>query len=54
MRTLVTILPCLSMGGAEHMAYELIRNVDSNKYRHVVVCYGQKMNTPLEIQMEKI
>ena len=40
------------MGGAEHMVYELIKNLDRNQYAIKILCYGGKKNTPLEKQME--
>lgn len=50
----LTILPALSMGGAEHMAYELIKNMDKNEFKTKVICYGSKKNTPLEEKIEKV
>ena len=52
MINLLIILPGLGMGGAEHMVYELIKNLDHNLYATKVLCYGGKKNTPLEKQME--
>ena len=54
MRKILTILPSLSMGGAEHMAYELIKNLDFLGYVSKVICYGPKRDTDLEKKMEAI
>ena len=54
MTKLLTILPGLSMGGAEHMAFELIKNLDRTEYQNYVLCYGEKRHTPLEDDMEQI
>ena len=51
---LLTILVGLAMGGAEHMAFELIRSIDKNEYEPIVLCTGLKLNTPLEKDMEEI
>ena len=51
---LLTILVGLAMGGAEHMAYELIRSIDRSTFEPIVLCTGIKLNTPLEAEMEKI
>ena len=50
----LTILPSLSMGGAENMAYELIKNLDQTKYEPTVICYGPKRGTVLERKMERV
>lgn len=51
---LLTIINSLSMGGAEHMAYELIKQLDRSQFDPYVLCYDNKYNTPLEQAMEKI
>ena len=54
MKRILTIIPGLGMGGAEHMAYELIQNLDKNKYTSIVLCYGTKKDTSLEKKMEAL
>jgi glycosyltransferase involved in cell wall biosynthesis len=54
MKNILTILPSLSMGGAEHMAYELIKNLDTDQYSSEVICYGPRKGTILEKQMEAV
>lgn len=54
MKKILTIVPSLNMGGAEHMAYELIKNLDLSQYEPAVICYGPKRNTPLETKMETV
>lgn len=51
---LVTVLNGLGMGGAEHVAYEIIKNLDYDKYEPHVICYGERLNTPLENDMDAI
>lgn len=51
---LLTILGGLSEGGAQHMAYELIRSLDKSKYECVVLCSGRKVNSALEKKLEKV
>ena len=50
----LTVIGCLSMGGAEHMAYELIKNLDRNNFSPKLLCYGGRQNNALENSAEKI
>lgn len=54
MKTVLTILPALPVGGAENMVYELIKNYDVRRFKAIVLCYGEKTNSYLEKQIENI
>ena len=47
----LTLLNGLGIGGAEHMAYELVKNLDHKKFESPVFCYGSRVGTPLENEM---
>lgn len=51
---LTVILDCFSIGGAEHMVYELLKNIDTDHFDVSVLCYMCKQNTPLEQQVESL
>jgi glycosyltransferase involved in cell wall biosynthesis len=36
------------------MVYELVKNLDNDRYEPYVICYGKKLNTYLEDSMEKV
>ncbi len=50
----LTLLNGLGMGGAEHMAYELVKNLDHDKVESPVFCYGSRGGTPLENEMSEV
>jgi len=50
----LTILNALSMGGAERMAFELIKNLDHDEFETPVLCYGGRLGTPLEDDMARV
>ena len=50
----LTLLNGLGMGGAEHMAYELVKNLNREITDAPVFCYGQKLGTPLEDEMSSV
>lgn len=50
----LTLLNGLGMGGAEHMAYELVKNLDSKNVESPVFCYGSRVGTPLETEMSEV
>lgn len=50
----LTLLNGLGMGGAEHMVYELVKNLDHKKVESPVFCYGSKAGTPLEVEMSLV
>ena len=50
----LTLLNGLGMGGAEHMAYELVKNLNREIIEAPVFCYGQKVGTPLEEEMSSV
>lgn len=50
----LTVIGGLSMGGAEHMAYELIKNLDRNSFSPKLFCYGERQNNSLENSVEKV
>ena len=54
MKTVLTILPALPVGGAENMVYELIKNYDVRRFKAIVLCYGEKTNSYLEKEIENI
>lgn len=51
---MVIIIKSLCIGGAEHMVYELVKNLDNKRYEPYVLCYGKKLNTCLEDSMERV
>jgi glycosyltransferase involved in cell wall biosynthesis len=51
---LLIIIGSLPMGGAEHMIYELVKNIKKEKVDVEVLCYGKKLGTFLEKKMEFI
>lgn len=51
---LVFIIGCLAMGGAEHMVYELVNNIDKEKFEITVLCTFKKKDTPLERMVEDV
>lgn len=54
MKKRVTILlPTFSTGGAEHMVYELAKNIDANQFEVSILCYMGKQDTPLTRMMEE-
>lgn len=53
-KRLTVILDCFSIGGAEHMVYELLKNIDTASFDVSVLCYMCKRNTALEQQMETL
>lgn len=54
MKSVLTILPSLTVGGAENIVCQLIENYDTNRYIGTVLCYGEKTNSYLENKLEKI
>lgn len=50
---LTTLLDAFTMGGAEHMIYEHIKNIDTQHFDLNVLCYMQKQNTLLAERVEK-
>lgn len=54
MKKILIILGALSMGGGEHMVYELVDNIDKKRFDVTVMCYIGKLGTPLEKEMERI
>ena len=50
----LTLLNGLGMGGAEHMAYELVKNLDYKKVDKPVYCYGTRVGNPLETEMSEV
>ena len=50
----LTLINALAMGGAEHMAYELVKNLDHTGMETPVFCYSSKKGTPLEGEMAKV
>lgn len=53
-KKVLMLLGSFGMGGAEHMVYELIKNLPPNEIDASVLCYGEKRHTPLEEKVEKI
>lgn len=51
-KKLVVLLGGFSVGGAEHMVYELVKSVDQRNYDIHVLCYASKTHTELERQVE--
>ena len=51
-KRLTIILGAFTMGGAEHMVYELIQNVDTSHFDISVLCYMRKQDTLLAEQVE--
>ncbi len=50
----LTLIGGLGMGGAQQMAYELVKNVDHKEFEMPVLCYGGKRNNVLEDKMEQV
>ena len=53
-KRLTVIINSLSVGGAENMVCELVKNIDRTAFDVRVLCYGAKRNTPIEEQTEKV
>lgn len=51
---LVILLGGFAIGGAEHMAYELVKHINRDRYDVTVLCYRPKQNTALESQVEEV
>lgn len=51
---LVVLLGGFAMGGAEHMVYELVKNIDQTMFDVTVMCTFPKQNTDLEHKVEQI
>jgi glycosyltransferase involved in cell wall biosynthesis len=45
------IIDELDMGGAQHIVYEIARNIDKSKYKITIICTDGKVNSILERQM---
>lgn len=54
MKKILVILGALSMGGGEHMVYELVDNIDKTRFDVTVMCYLGRLGTPLEDKMQNI
>lgn len=50
----LTIISNIAMGGAQRMAYELVKNLNQQEFMPFVLCYGEKLGNTLEEQMEGI
>lgn len=53
-KRLTVVLTGFAVGGAEHMVYELVKNIDKSKYHISVLCCMPKQNHTLEQQVEAI
>lgn len=53
MKKLLVIIGALSMGGAEHMVYELLKHIDRSRFQASILCYAGKLGTPIEEDIEK-
>ena len=51
-KRLTILLDAFTMGGAEHMAYELAKNIDTDYFDVSILCYMCKVDTLLEKQVE--
>lgn len=54
MKKILIILGTLSMGGGQHMVYELVDNIDKSRFDVTVMCYIGKLGTPLEKKVEEV
>lgn len=52
-KRLTIILDAFTMGGAEHMVYELAKNVDKDRFDVNILCYMRKHDTLLAQQVEE-
>lgn len=52
-RKITIILDAFTMGGAEHMVYELAKNVDTNYFDVNILCYMRRHDTLLTKQVEE-
>lgn len=52
MKKLTILLPTLSMGGAEHMVYELVKKLDTSRFAPLIVCYQRRVDSELARQVE--
>jgi glycosyltransferase involved in cell wall biosynthesis len=43
----------LGMGGAQHVVYELVRNIDTDKYNITIICIDGRVSSLLEEEMLK-
>lgn len=53
-KRLTVTISDLGFGGAQNMAYEQLKHMDSNKFDISVLCCGPKRGAPLEGKMEKL
>ena len=53
-KRLLIVIGCLGVGGAEHMIYELAKNVDRSQFEVNVLCYNPSKGTEEELQMEQV
>lgn len=53
MKKVTMLLPTLSMGGAEHMVYELAKNAQKAHFEPYILCYMERMDTALAQRVEK-
>ena len=53
-KKLVTVLGGFGIGGAEHMVYELVKNLDTDLFAPHILCTESPQNTTLEKQVEAI
>ena len=51
---ILTLISALGIGGAQQMAYELIKNIDNKEFDMTVLSYGGKSNNALESRMEQV
>ncbi len=54
MKNLLIVIDNLSVGGGQNMVYELVKNIDSEKFSVTILCYGIKRNTAIEKNLEVI
>lgn len=52
-KRLTILLDAFTMGGAEHMVYELAKNVDKDRFDVSILCYMRKHDTLLAQQVEE-
>ena len=53
-KKLLIIVNALSMGGAEHMIYELVKFIDRDKFSPTILCYGKHQENPLESKVSQV
>lgn len=53
MKKVTMILPALSMGGAEHMVYELAKSADKAHFEPHILCYMERIDNTLARRVEK-